>query len=104
MLRQESTRAESLLWERLRDRRLGGYKFRRQSPHGRFIADFYCAEQRLLVEIDGSVHSHQIERDAERTVALEHDGYRVVRYTNEQVEQDIEAVLANLLQLLHKGP
>jgi len=76
------TEAESLLWERLRGRRLGGYKFRRQHPLGPFIADFYCAESHLVVEIDGDIHDRQVEQDQARTNQFELYGYRVIRFEN----------------------
>ena len=66
-LRQEMTRAEQLLLERLRKRQLSGLKFRRQHPLGPFITDFYCAEKRLVVEIDGDIHDLQKTQDEQRT-------------------------------------
>jgi len=77
-LRHEMTRAEQLLWERLRDHQLGGLKFRRQHPLGPFIADFYCAEKRLVLEIDGDIHDLQREQDEQRTRQYEEFGYRVI--------------------------
>ena len=93
-LRREMTPAEKLLWSRLRNKRLDGLKFRRQHPLGPFIADFYCAARRLVVEIDGDIHDLQPERDAVRTEQFEQYGYRVIRFRNEQVLNDIEDVLA----------
>ena len=95
-LRRDATPAEALLWQWLRTRHITGLKWRRQHPIGRFIVDFYCAEQRLIVELDGSVHDSQIERDAERTEQLEREGYRVVRFPNAAVERDIEQVLVEI--------
>ncbi len=94
------TVGEALLWQELRARRLNGYKFRRQHPINRFIADFCCLEHKLIVEIDGPVHQDQSERDAERTAALEGFGFRVLRFTNDQVEQDMVAVLRALRHAL----
>jgi very-short-patch-repair endonuclease len=96
-LRYEQTPAEAKLWDFLRDRQLDGYKFRRQHPIGRFIVDFYCPEQKLVVEIDGPVHHEQTDRDEERTQVLQASGYRVYRWTNEQVEENLAEVL-NVLQ------
>jgi very-short-patch-repair endonuclease len=93
-LRREMTPAEKLLWSRLRNKRLDGLKFRWQHPLGPFIADFYCAACRLVVEIDGDIHDLQPERDAARTEQFEQYGYRVIRFRNEQVLNDIESVLA----------
>ena len=99
-LRQEQTPTEAMLWDCLRNRQLAGFKFRRQHMIGRFIVDFCCAEQRLIVEIDGAVHTHQADYDQARTEALQTAGYRVIRYTNDQIEQDIDVVLADLCQAL----
>ena len=96
-LRQYMTPAEKALWQRLRARRLNGLKFRRQHPLGPFIADFYCAAHRLVIEVDGDIHETQAERDEVRTEQFEAYGYRVIRFSNVQVEQDIEAVLAEIV-------
>ncbi len=95
-LRQQMTPAEKALWQRLRAKRLDGLKFRRQHPLGPFIADFYCAAHRLVVEIDGGIHQAQTERDQVRTEQFEAYDYRVIRFSNEQVERDIEMVLAEI--------
>jgi very-short-patch-repair endonuclease len=86
--------------ESLRNRQLDGFKFRRQHMIGRFIVDFCCAEQRLIVEIDGLVHDQQADSDQARTEALQTAGYQVIRYTNDQIDQDIDTVLADLRQAL----
>jgi len=96
-LRQEMTRAEKMLWEHLRDRRLAGYKFRRQQPLGTFITDFYCASAHLVVEVDGDVHIQITEQDENRTNLLEADGYRIIRFPNQQVENKLDDVLAEIL-------
>jgi very-short-patch-repair endonuclease len=92
-LRHIATDAETLLWQHLRLRSSTGLKWRRQHPIGPFIVDFYCAEHRFIVELDGSVHDEQIEHDAERTVLLEQAGYRMLRFRNEAVEADVQAVI-----------
>ncbi|TEU11527.1 MAG: endonuclease domain-containing protein [Anaerolineales bacterium] len=79
---KEMTPAEKLLWSHLRNKRLKGLKFRRQHPLGPFIADFYCAARRLVVEIDGDIHDLQPERDAARTEQFKQYGYRVIRFRN----------------------
>ncbi len=98
-LRQEMTPAEKPLWERLRDRQLGGWKFRRQHPLGPFIADFYCAEERLVVEIDGSIHDFQLAQDAERSEQIEEFGYQVIRFLNKEVENDMSMVLRRIQEV-----
>ena len=94
-LRREQTPAEQIMWQHLRGGKTGA-KFRRQHVIGRFIADFCSLEQRLIIEIDGPVHQQQGERDAERTLILEGMGYRVLRYTNEQVLYETAEVLARI--------
>ena len=92
-MRTVATEAEDVLWEALRGRRLDGLRFRRQHPVGRFVLDFYCPIHKLVVEVDGGVHDAQEERDAERTAVIEAHGYRVIRFRNEDVMQNLPAVL-----------
>ncbi len=101
-LRRQMTPAEQLLWEQVRDRRLGGLKIRRQHPIGRFIADFYCTEARLIIEVDGGIHDQQRERDAARTEYLEQRGFRVLRIRNEAIERNTDEVLAEILAACNK--
>jgi len=101
-LRQPQTPAESRLWQRLRRRQLSGLYFRRQHPIGNFIVDFYCARSRLVVEVDGDVHSMQEEYDAARTEWLEEHGYRVIRFTNAEVLRQLDAVLESILAVCEK--
>ncbi len=96
-LRRGATLAEAILWQALRLRTTTGFKWRRQHPIGPFIADFYCAEHRLIVELDGPVHDSQVERDAKRTERLEREGYRVIRFRNEDVEDDVAAVIERII-------
>ncbi len=103
-LRKEPTASEQVLWEYLRNRQLGGFKFRRQAPMGRVIADFYCAESKLIVEIDGDIHDLQIEEDKQRTKEIESFGYRVIRFRNEEVERDLKSVLSNILDACQQTP
>ena len=95
-LRKAQTPAEQALWGRLRNRGLLGLKFRRQHPIGPYIADFYCAQHRLVVELDGGVHRNQEEQDAGRTAQLAAYGYHVLRVQNEEVEIDLEGVLRKI--------
>ncbi|MFS8794506.1 endonuclease domain-containing protein, partial [Synechococcus sp. R55.8] len=97
-LRREATTAESLLWELLRDRRLLGRKFRRQHPIGQFIADFFCDDARLIIEIDGAVHREptQQERDRLREEILREHGFAMLRFTNDQILDRTEQVLQEI--------
>jgi len=106
-LRQVETNAEKILWERLRNRKLKGFKFRRQHPIAYFIADFYCHEARLVIEIDGGVHNihPQKECDEDRTAILQSFGIKVVRFTNKEIERALESVLKKIADILpHPRP
>ena len=94
-LRREATDAERRLWYHLRDRRLGGFKFKRQETIGRLIADFACVECRLIVEADGGQHGP--ERDERRTQYLETLGWRVLRFWNNDIVQSTDEVLTVIL-------
>lgn len=96
-LRQEMTQAEVVLWARLRNRGLGSLKFRRQHPIGSFVVDFYCDRFQLVVEIDGAVHDGQQARDEARTAWLTERGYQIVRFRNEEVLENLSAVLEKIL-------
>ena len=87
-LRRSQTLAESRLWPLLRGRRLHGFKFRRQVPIDRYIADFMCREANLIVELDGASHEERVVHDALRTEVLERCGFRVLRFDNELVLTD----------------
>ncbi|BBC71936.1 DNA methylase [Altererythrobacter sp. B11] len=101
-LRRNATDAEQALWPYLRGRRLGGLKFRRQATVGPYVADFLCAEKRLIVELDGGQHSP--EADAARTAALEQLGYRVIRFWNADVLTNRDSVLAEILTMAEGLP
>ncbi|QDH79810.1 endonuclease domain-containing protein [Echinicola soli] len=98
-LREMLTPAEKVLWEALQNRKLNGLKFRRQHPISKFIADFYCHEYQLVVEVDGEVHLEleQVERDEGRTFELEELGLKVIRFTNKEVFCDLENVLKKIV-------
>lgn len=98
-LRQPQTPAEATLWRHLRNRNLG-YKFRRQHPIEFFIIDFYCAEAKLLIEIDGESHfqEKQAEYDQERTECLESLGYKVIRFKNNDVRYNVNVVVTKILE------
>ena len=89
------TDAEQLLWKQLRNRNLGGLKFRRQATSGCAIPDFLCAEKRLVVELDGGQHSE--ENDACRTARLEALGFRIIRFWNNDVLENLDGVLVQIL-------
>ncbi|MEX2026571.1 MAG: DUF559 domain-containing protein [Pirellulaceae bacterium] len=98
LLRKDSTFPERLLWSRLRGGRLGGLKFRRQHSVGDFVVDFYCHEHALAIELDGESHSGRAEYDQERQAVIEQWGVRVVRYGNDDILQDLDAVLEQILR------
>ncbi len=107
-LRRNETVAERLLWLRLRDRRLNGWKFKRQVPIDRYIADFCCSDARLIIELDGGQHSVQTVQDAKRTEILESMGYLVLRFWNNDVLKNtngvLEAIAESLEQLSPSAP
>ena len=94
-LRREGTQEEKELWRVLRAGRFAGFKFRRQHPIGPFILDFYCAEARLAVEVDGQGHHHpdQLAHDRRRTAWLHGEGVRVIRLAAEAVRTELDGVL-----------
>ncbi len=94
-MRRQPTEAEKRLWRHLSSARLGGHKFRRQAILGPYIADFYCPQKRLAVEVDGDTHI--LETDATRDEALRNQGIEVVRIRNEDVLTNMDGVLRYLL-------
>jgi len=99
-LRKKLTEAERVLWRHLRDRQLGGWKFRRQHPVAPFIVDFVCLEKKLIVEVDGGQHAEKMVQDAGRTEHLSKSGYQVVRFWNNEVLQETAGVLQVILSRL----
>ena len=100
-LRREMTPAEKKLWQHIRRGQLDGAHFRRQHAVGRFILDFFCAKARLAIEIDGDVHAAQTQYDAERTKWLsEQKNYRVIRFMNDEVLHNLDAVLEHIREAL----
>jgi len=101
-LRNQMTEAETLLWERLKSNQLLGYKFRRQHPISRYIADFYCHKLNLIIELDGGYHtqSDQIKKDKERTEDLNFQGVKVIRFTNDAVLNDIDLVISKIQEII----
>jgi very-short-patch-repair endonuclease len=103
-MRREPTPAEDKLWQQLRGKKLLGLKFRRQHAIDRFIVDFYCREARLIIEVDGPIHDYTQEEDKIRQEFLESQGYRVLRFSNEQVLTEIEGVLETIALALRPHP
>ncbi len=99
-LRNEATEAERALWLELKSRRLLGYKFRRQQPLGNYIVDFVCLEKRLIIEVDGSQHFDQSSYDEARTHWLESQGYRVLRFLNNEVLAETKSVIEAIIHHL----
>jgi very-short-patch-repair endonuclease len=103
-LRKNSTKAERIFWEQVRNKRFCGKKFYRQYPifhditrkETFFIADFFCFEEKLIVELDGKYHQYRLKEDEERTKILNHLGLSVIRFTNGEIINDLENVLLKL--------
>lgn len=100
-LRKELTPAERKLWALIRNDQLG-VNFRRQHAIGNFIPDFVCIKKKLIIELDGSQHVEQAEYDTERTKFLESQGYKVIRFWNNEVMNDINGVIRNIQFVLEK--
>jgi len=105
LLRQQSTTAEKILWNRLRDRRFHNFKFRRQHTIGKYTVDFYCDELKLIIEVDGKVHDNlgQANYDQERDEFLSSLGHSIYRVDNESVIRYLEVVLADLERFIQIG-
>ncbi len=105
-LRRQQTASEAILWEALRNRKLEGRKFRRQHPIGKFVVDFYCDAEGLIVEVDGSIHElpEQQELDKQRQALLESLGLRFVRLKAKQVENDLPSALDTIRGALTSPP
>ena len=98
-LRKHATDAERLLWQHLRGQQLG-VKFRRQHPFNNYVLDFVSLEAKLIIELDGGQHSETLAHDQARTLALEAAGFRVLRFWNNQVFQETEAVVETIIAAL----
>ena len=95
-LRSSGTLAEALLWNKLKARQFMGLQFYRQKPIGNYIADFYCKQLNLVIEVDGSTHRDRFTYDARRQAALEVLGLTVLRFEDEQVKKGMDSVLKTL--------
>jgi very-short-patch-repair endonuclease len=106
VLRKNPTDAERRLWFLLRYKKLGGYRFRRQQSIGPYVADFFCASAKLIVELDGDQHGtvEMIEKDRKRTVWLQEHGYRVLRFPNHEVFKTPSVVTETIWRALDAPP
>jgi very-short-patch-repair endonuclease len=100
-LRRKQTDAERKLWSRLRDRKLCDGKFRRQHPIGPFVTDFCCMEIGLVIELDGSQHMQQAQADQHRSRYLEQRGYRVLRFWDNEVLANMDAVVDQIVRVMN---
>ncbi|MRT94222.1 endonuclease domain-containing protein [Ancylomarina sp. 16SWW S1-10-2] len=103
-LRENMTMAELKLWEVLRNKQVQGLRFRAQHPIDIFIADFYCHSLKLVIEIDGGIHlnAEQKEYDIGREAEINHWGIKIIRFTNAEVEKDIDQVLLHINEVCNK--
>ena len=95
-MRRRMTPAELKLWVAIKSQKFSGMRFRAQHPVGVWILDFYCPALKLVIELDGNSHDSKVEYDAIRTANLEAHGYRVIRFKNEEVFNDLSSVLARM--------
>ena len=100
-LRQNMTKAEKILWQKLRANRLNGWHFRRQQIIGAFFADFYCHAAALVIEVDGEIHQTQQEYDRERTERIRDYGIEVIRFQNKEIFQQLPQVLEKIDKTCH---
>jgi very-short-patch-repair endonuclease len=99
LLRKTMTSQEMLLWDKLKNRQLSGKFFRRQHPYGIYILDFYCHKSNLAIEIDGAIHRYKLDYDRERTEYLESTGLKVIRFSNDEIENKMDRVLSKIEKL-----
>ena len=98
-MRNDSTKAENMLWQQLRNRQMDGHKFRRQVPLDGYILDFLCMEARLIIEVDGGQHAES-SRDEARGAYFRAHGFRVMRFWNEEIETGLDFVCRSILAAL----
>jgi very-short-patch-repair endonuclease len=103
-LRKNMTETEIKLWNKLRNRQLEGLRFRRQVPLGNYIVDFACFEPKIIIELDGSQHADQIDYDEKRTKYLEMLGYKVLRFWNIEVANEMNTVLQAIWTFVSPHP
>ena len=97
-LRSNMTTAEIILWSRLRSKQIENYKFRRQQPIFDYIVDFYCHELRMIIEVDGEIHSlsENTDADKKRDKILTINGYRIIRLSNLEIETEIDSAISRI--------
>ena len=98
-LRREMTPSEKILWKHLKANQLNGLHFRRQQIVHGYFADFYCHQHELVVEVDGGIHELQQEYDAEREAYLRAIGFRIIRFTNDEVNRNLKDVLQKIVEI-----
>jgi very-short-patch-repair endonuclease len=98
------TDVERILWRSIRDKQIGGHRFRRQHPIGKYIADFACIEQMLVIELDGGQHQEQIAYDEQRTAFIQAQGWQVLRFWNNDVLSNSDGVLTTIMETLKVLP
>ena len=103
LLRNQMTEAETVLWNILKNK-FEGYKFRRQHPISHFVADFYCHALKLIIEVDGEYHNDKIQqqKDLNRTAVLNSNKVKVIRFTNQEVLNDIDLVKSKIIEEISK--
>ena len=101
-MRKDMTASEKRLWLKLRNKQVGGLRFRRQHPVGRYIADFYCHELKLVIELDGTIHDERKEYDENRNKFLKAGKFTILRFNNDEINDSIDDVLNKILQCADK--
>ena len=105
LLRHDMTPSERMLWKHISDKQLDGWRFRRQHGFGPYVLDFYCPVLKLCIEVDGELHQRTdvVEKDKERTSFLESNGIKVIRFTNDEIENDISDVLERIRRFINNN-
>ena len=105
LLRHDMTPSERMLWKHISDKQLDGWRFRRQHGFGPYVLDFYCPVLKLCIEVDGEIHQRTdvFEKDKERTSFLESNGIKVIRFTNDEIENDISDVLERIRRFINNN-
>lgn len=102
VLRSNMTKAEIILWSRLRSKKISGYKFRRQQPILEYITDFYCDELRLIIEVDGEIHEEKKMSDSIRDNMLRMNGYKILHLSNLEVETNLNSAIALVTSFINE--
>jgi very-short-patch-repair endonuclease len=104
VLRNNMTRAEIILWSRLREKKINGYKFRRQQPVFDYIVDFYCHELKFIIEVDGEIHSlpEKTNYNSKRDKILKVNGYHIIRLTNLEIETELDSTINKIILYIDK--